>query len=79
MAVFKRIALNLSASMAHALEARKNATGTATQEFIRRCIASGLRAEVKRPPRMLGEEPAFVIDDLFAEQPELAALVGEEK
>ena len=78
MAVFKRIALNLSASMAHALEARKKATGTTTQEFIRRCIVSGLRAEVKRPPRMF-EEPAFVVDDLFAEQPELAALVGEEK
>jgi len=79
MPVFKRIALNLSASMARALEARRNATGTATQEFIRRCITSGLRAEVKRPPRVLGEERAIVVDNLFEEQPELAALVGDEK
>lgn len=54
--VAKSIQLNLDRSLADALEKRRAATGTPTQEFIRRSTRAALRKEQQEPESVLIEQ-----------------------
>lgn len=76
----KFIALRVDERLFRLLFQRRQNTGTATQEFIRRCVRSGLRAELSKPPKtgpIEAEEGLVSLDladlgeELFALKPEL--------
>jgi len=73
------IALRVDNNLFQILQQRRATTGTATQEFIRRCVRSGLRAELSKPPKTgpIGTEEGLVSLDLADLGEELSALKPE--
>ena len=71
----KFIALRVDDNLFEVLKGRRLNTGTPVQEFIRRCVRSGLRAEQTRPPKTGPMQPEeFVPLDLTELGEELSAL-----